>query len=251
MRYFTQLAYFGKNYHGWQKQPNAISVQEEIENKLCILLKKPVEVIGCGRTDTGVHAKQYYLHLDLDEAIDTEKICFKLNALLPKDISIISIFEVPKELHARFSAISRQYEYWISTKPNPFAVDQSYLYTKPLDIHAMNGAAKLLLSYNDFECFSKVHTDVKTFICKITHAQWEIKANNFLVFTIEADRFLRNMVRAIVGTLLDIGSGKLSLIDFENILKSKNRSEAGMSAEARGLFLSKVIYNFPNPISAS
>lgn len=244
MRYFIHLAYFGKNYHGWQKQPNALSVQEEIENKLSILLKKPLETIGCGRTDTGVHAKQFYLHVDLDQAIDAEIVCFKLNAMLPKDISIFEVFEVENSLHARFSAISRQYEYWISTKPNPFAVEQSLLYTKPLDIDAMNAAANLLLSHTDFECFSKVKTDVKTFICKISYAQWELKPNNFLVFTIEADRFLRNMVRAIVGTLLDIGNGKLSLIDFEQILKNKNRSEAGMSAEARGLFLSKVTYPF-------
>ncbi|MDP3928302.1 MAG: tRNA pseudouridine(38-40) synthase TruA [Bacteroidota bacterium] len=244
MRYFIHLAYLGKNYHGWQKQPNAASVQEELENKLSILLKESIEVVGCGRTDTGVHAKQYYLHVDLVQPIDTEKIGFQLNAILPKDIAVYEVFEVAENLHARFSAINRSYEYWISTKPNPFANELSFLYTKPLDIKAMNEAAQLLLKHRDFECFCKVHTDVKTFICEIQTAYWEEKPEGFLVFHITANRFLRNMVRAIVGTLLDVGKGKLSTPEFEQILNSKNRGEAGMSVAANGLFLSNVSYPF-------
>lgn len=243
-RYFVQLAYHGKNYHGWQKQPNAHSVQEEIESKLSILLKYPVTVVGCGRTDTGVHAKQYYLHMDLVQPIDTEKICFQMNAILPKDIAIFEIKEVPAHLHARFDAISRQYEYWIARKANPFAQDTSFFYNKPLNVEAMNEAALLLIGKQDFECFSKVHTDVKTFICDVKFAHWEDRENDFLVFTIEADRFLRNMVRAIVGTLLEVGKEKVSLEEFKAILKSKNRSEAGMSVAPQGLFLSKIGYNF-------
>ncbi|MCG9879477.1 MAG: tRNA pseudouridine(38-40) synthase TruA [Bacteroidia bacterium] len=244
MRYFVHLAYHGKPYHGWQKQPNAHSVQEEIESKLSILLKTPIQVVGCGRTDTGVHAKQYYLHMDLVQPIDTEKVCFQLNAILPKDIAIFEIFEVKLDLHARFSAISRQYEYWICRKANPFAQDISYFYSKPLHVEAMNQAALLLLGSHDFECFSKVHTDVKTFICDVRFAQWQAREDGFLVFTIEADRFLRNMVRAIVGTLLEVGKGKVSIDEFKAILQSKNRSEAGMSVAAQGLFLSKISYDF-------
>jgi tRNA pseudouridine38-40 synthase len=244
MRYFIHLAYFGKHYHGWQKQPNAKSIQEEIETKLSILLKENIAVVGCGRTDTGVHAKQYYLHLDLDQPIDCEKLATQLNAILPKDISVYEVFEVAENMHARFSALSRQYEYWISLKANPFAQDLSYLYTKPLAVNKMNEAAKRLLLHQDFECFSKLHTDVKTFNCQIKSAQWEINADGFLVFTIEADRFLRNMVRAIVGTLLEVGKGKINTADFQKILDSKNRSEAGMSVPAQGLFLSKVSYLF-------
>ncbi|MCF8254968.1 MAG: tRNA pseudouridine(38-40) synthase TruA [Bacteroidia bacterium] len=242
MRYFIELAYNGKNYHGWQKQPNATSVQETLESKLSILLKEEIDVIGCGRTDTGVHAKNYFLHFETEAIFDTERLNFQLNSILPKDITIFSIFRVEPNFHARFDATEREYEYWISTKPDPFHFELSLLYTKPLDIEAMNETAKLLLSHSDFECFSKVHTDVKTFICNVTYAKWELRENGKLVFTIRADRFLRNMVRAIVGTLLEVGKGKINQEDFKQILQSKNRSEAGMSVAAHGLFLTKISY---------
>ncbi len=243
MRYFIQLAYNGKNYHGWQKQLNAHSVQSEIENKLALLIKPEVELLGCGRTDTGVHAKQFYAHFDTENIFEPEKVCMQLNAMLPKDIVINAIFSVQPEKHARFSATYREYEYWISTKPNPFLFELSALFTKPLDVEAMNSAAQLLLNHTDFECFSKVHTDVKTFNCKISSAYWELRADHMLVFTIRADRFLRNMVRAIVGTLLDIGYHKINEAQFVRILESKSRSEAGFSVTAQGLFLTKVGYD--------
>jgi tRNA pseudouridine38-40 synthase len=242
MRYFIELAYNGKNYHGWQKQPNAPSVQGQIESKLSILLKKEIEVVGCGRTDTGVHAKQYFLHIELDQPIDTVKLCYQLNSILPKDISVYRIFEVAEAAHVRFSASAREYEYWISTRPDPFANELSLLCSTPLNLPAMNEAAKLLLAHTDFECFSKVHTDVKTFNCQITKAYWEERPNYKLVFTIAADRFLRNMVRAIVGTLLNVGKGKINITDVQVILKSKNRGEAGESVAAHGLFLTKISY---------
>jgi tRNA pseudouridine38-40 synthase len=242
MRYFIELAYNGKNYHGWQKQPNAPSVQGQIESKLSILLKKEIEVVGCGRTDTGVHAKQYFLHIELDQPVDTVKLGYQLNSILPKDISVYRVFEVAETAHARFSATAREYEYWISTRPDPFANEQSLLCSTPLNIAAMNEAAKLLLSHTDFECFSKVHTDVKTFDCHITKALWEERSNHKLVFTIAANRFLRNMVRAIVGTLLNVGKGKISIAEVQAILDSKNRSEAGESVAAHGLFLTQISY---------
>ncbi len=244
MRYFIELAYNGKNYHGWQKQLNAHSVQSEIEQKLAVLLKEDIELTGCGRTDTGVHARQFYAHFDTESEFVPAKMCIQLNAILPKDIVIENIFLVKAENHARFSATYREYEYRISTKPNPFLYELSSMYTKPLNIDAMNHAAKLLLNHSDFECFSKVHTDVKNFNCKITKASWEIHENGMLVFTIRADRFLRNMVRAIVGTLLDIGYHKINIEKLEQILESKNRSEAGTSVAAQGLFLTKVGYDF-------
>jgi tRNA pseudouridine38-40 synthase len=244
MRYFIHLAYNGKTFHGWQKQPNAPTVQSEIEERLSLLLRQEIEVVGCGRTDTGVHAKQYFLHFDLDQTVETEKLAFQLNAILPKDISIYEVFEVDDHTHARFSATQRTYEYWISTRPDPFAHRLSFLHTKPLNIIAMNEAAQLLLGHTDFECFSKVHTDVKTFNCKITQAVWEERENHKLVFTISADRFLRNMVRAIVGTLLNVGKGKITIDDVQKILNSKNRSEAGESVLAHGLFLTNISYPF-------
>ena len=246
MRYFVHLAYHGKNYHGWQKQPNASSVQEEIEKKISILLSEPTEVVGCGRTDTGVHARSYYLHFDAHKTLDPIQFAYKLNALLPKDISIYEVFEVQEEAHARFDAISRSYEYHIHTLPNPFTHELSLLYAHTLDVAAMNEAAALLLTHTDFECFSKVHTDVKTFNCKITHAHWEYITPQQLVFSITADRFLRNMVRAIVGTLLDVGKGKISVQTVTEILASKNRSKAGESVAAHGLFLTEIIY--PNTL---
>ncbi len=244
MRYFVELAYNGKNFHGWQKQPNAHSVQAEIEEKISVLLKEEVELTGCGRTDAGVHARQFFAHFDTEILFDSDKMGMQLNAMLPKDIVIERVWQVEEDQHARFSATFREYEYWITTKPTPFLYELSSLYRKPLDIVAMNQASKLLLDHTDFECFSKVHTDVKTFNCKIFRADWEMRDNNMLVFTICADRFLRNMVRAVVGTLLDIGYHKMDEENLKRILENKNRSEAGVSVPAQGLFLTRVGYDF-------
>ncbi len=242
MRYIIHLGYNGKDFHGWQIQPNARSVQGELQEKLSILLKTPIEIVGCGRTDTGVHAKNYFAHFDTLNEIDIAKLKFQLNAILPHSISIYGTGQADPNFHARFDAIERGYEYIICTQPNPFLRDFSMLYTKPLRVDLMNEAAKLLLIHSDFECFSKVHTDVKTFNCEVREAVWVQTEKNTLVFTIKADRFLRNMVRAIVGTLLEVGSEKKNIAQFEAVLKSKNRSEAGQSVPANGLFLTEVYY---------
>lgn len=244
MRYFIELAYNGKNYHGWQVQQNAHSVQAEIENKLQVLLKTPTEITGCGRTDTGVHARQYYAHFETEKELDTGKFCYQMNALLPNDIVIYQIFKVSDRFHARFDAISRTYEYHISHRLNPFLQELSWCYYRQLDIQMMNKAAAILKEYSDFECFSKVHTQVNTFICRIDEAKWIETNNGMYVFEIKADRFLRNMVRAIVGTLVEVGLHKCSLEDFRKILESKNRSEAGQSVPAHGLYLTKIEYTW-------
>ncbi|MBT8394411.1 MAG: tRNA pseudouridine(38-40) synthase TruA [Bacteroidia bacterium] len=241
MRYFLELSYNGKAYHGWQNQPNAISVQEVIENALTTLIKEPINVVGAGRTDAGVHALQMYAHFDCSNKLDTIKLKFKLNSFLPRDIAIHDIYEVKKDAHARFDALSRTYLYRISKTKDVFNVDSAYqVYTK-LDIDKMNAASKILFEYSDFECFSKSNTDVKTFNCKIHYACW-VEKENELHFTIKADRFLRNMVRAIVGTIVTIGSGKMDLQDLHAIIKSKNRSEAGYSVPAHALYLSEIEY---------
>jgi tRNA pseudouridine38-40 synthase len=241
-RYFIHLAYNGKNYHGWQRQHNARSVQEEIQQKLQILLKQPIEITGCGRTDTGVHARQFYAHFDISHSIKTDKICYQLNALLPTDIAIYDIFLVEPTLHARFDATYREYEYHISTQRTPFYNELSWQFTPKLNIDVMNNAAKLLLKHTHFECFSKVNTQVKTFNCKVSKAHWKLQPNGMLVFTIGADRFLRNMVRAIVGTLVDVGLNKIDIEQFNAILHSNNRCMAGQSVPAHGLFLTQVNY---------
>ena len=241
MRYLIQLAYKGTNYHGWQKQPNVHSVQGELDSKLSILLAEQIETIGCGRTDTGVHAKDFYAHFDVNKHIDEQFLIFKLNNFLSKDIAVYSIQKVADDFNARFDAEWREYEYWISRKPNPFLLDQSWFLHGDLDIDAMNQAAQLLIGKKDFECFSKVHTQVNNFICDVMHANWTFKDNK-LVFTIKANRFLRNMVRAIVGTLVDVGKGKTTIDDVNEILASKNRCEAGHSVPAHGLFLTRIHY---------
>ena len=243
MRYFIKLAYNGTNYHGWQTQPNAVSVQETLEKALSLLLKNKIEIVAAGRTDSGVHAKEMFAHFDFEEAIDSDYWIPKLNSYLPKDIVIYSIFEVNSEAHARFDAIERTYEYHIHRRKDAFECHNSWLFPHPLDIDRMNDACKLLLNHTDFECFSKLHTDVKTFFCKLTHAEWTSLGDR-CIFTISADRFLRNMVRAIVGTLIDIGTGKTSLDDLEQILASKNRSKAGFSVPAHGLYLTEVHYPY-------
>lgn len=240
-RYAIELAYNGTSFHGWQRQLNAKSVQQELEEKLCILLKKPIETLGCGRTDTGVHAKQFIAHFDYDEFFDIDKLVYKLNRTTSKDIVITKIWHVNEIFNARFDAKWREYEYVISTKPNPFLNEFSWYNSTQLDIDLMNEAAQILLTHSNFECFSKVHTQVNNFNCNLMEAYWK-KDGDLLIFTIKANRFLRNMVRAIVGTLINIGKQELDLDGLKRILASKNRSEAGMSVPAHGLFLTKVIY---------
>ena len=241
MRYFIRFSYFGKAYHGWQKQPNAITVQEVLQNALSTLLRSDIEITGAGRTDTGVHAKEMYAHFDHGPITDTNDLVYRLNAFLPEDISIYSIHGMQENAHARFDAVERTYEYWVVQSKNPFYKDLAHFVKHPLDMERMNTAASFLKEHDDFECFSKSNTDVKTFICEVRHAKWETKEDR-LVFTISADRFLRNMVRAIVGTLLDVGMGKMEPREINDVIKSKSRSEAGVSVPAKGLYLTKVLY---------
>lgn len=241
MRYFLELSYNGKAYHGWQIQPNAITVQAVIEKALSTLLKQPTAIVGAGRTDTGVHAKQLFAHFNFEGEIEVQNLVYKLNSFLPKDIAITTIFKVKPEAHARFDALSRTYHYHISTAKNVFNNDFSYQVLQPLNVEKMNEASAILLQYQDFECFSKSNTDVKTYLCNITEAFWT-PTNTNLQFTITANRFLRNMVRAIVGTLVNVGLGKLSVDDVHTIIASKSRSEAGFSVPAQGLFLVNVEY---------
>lgn len=241
MRYFVQFSYFGKAYHGWQNQPNAITVQEILEKAFSTLLKIKVSLMGAGRTDAGVHAKQMFAHFDAEKITDFTDLVFRLNALLPDDIAVQKVFQVAVDAHARFDAIERTYEYWISQEKSPFYQDNAHYIKKPLDVAAMNQAAELLLEYEDFECFSKSNTDVHTHLCDIKEAYWQIQEDR-LVFTITANRFLRNMVRAIVGTLLEVGSGKITIDDVKAVIESKDRTKAGPSVPAKGLYLMKVVY---------
>ncbi|OYT16702.1 MAG: tRNA pseudouridine(38-40) synthase TruA [Bacteroidetes bacterium 4572_77] len=244
-RYFLKLSYLGSNYHGWQIQPNAISVQEKLQDVFSLLFKNTISITGCGRTDTGVHAREFFAHADLDFkqlSFPKEQLIYKLNAILPPDIAIQDIKEVAKNAHSRFDALSRTYEYHLSESKKPFSQGLYYHSAyKNLDFDLMNQAAKILLEYQDFECFSKTGTDVATFNCHIKYAQWTFK-NNMWVFTITADRFLRNMVRAIVGTLIEIGRKNKSLEDMKTIIESKNRGNAGWSVPGKGLFLTEIKY---------
>ncbi|WP_179333288.1 tRNA pseudouridine(38-40) synthase TruA [Winogradskyella costae] len=241
MRYFLELSYNGKAYHGWQNQPNAISVQEVIEKALSTILSAKISIMGAGRTDTGVHASQMFAHFDYDGDFKSIDIVYKLNSFLPKDVAITTVFEVKPEIHARFYAESRTYNYKISTVKNVFNYDFAYQVQSSLDIEAMNEACKILFQYKDFQCFSKTNTDVKTYNCDIKEAHWT-NNNGQLVFTITADRFLRNMVRAIVGTMVNIGLGKMKAEELHAIIDSKSRSKAGFSVPAHGLYLVKIIY---------
>jgi len=242
-RYFIELAYKGTEFHGWQIQPNAISVQEKVQEALHTFLGAKIEVMGAGRTDSGVHAKQLFAHFDTDIPIDDKKMGYRLNALLPKTIVIKRVFKVKKTTHARFDATHRSYEYHIHLKNNPFLLETTWqIFNKEINVKKMNKAAELLLNYTNFKAFSKNKTDVKTFDCKITEANW-VQTGDQLVFHITANRFLRNMVRAIVGTLLEVGEGKKSVADFKQIILSQNRSKAGLSVPAKGLFLVTVGYH--------
>lgn len=242
MRYFIELSYNGKNYHGWQIQPDASSVQETVQKALSTLVREEIDIVGAGRTDAGVHASQIFAHFDIEKAIDTAEIQNRLNAFLPDDIVIEDIIEVKKEAHARFDAVSRSYEYKIWLGRNPFLLDTTWqLYQQKLSVENMNEVASVLLNYTDFKCFSKSKTDVRTYNCKITEAVWKQNENE-LTFYITADRFLRNMVRAIVGSLIDVGLGKKTKKDFIKIIESRDRTKAGFSVPAQGLFLTKVAY---------
>lgn len=245
LRYFIELSYNGRAYHGWQNQPNAITVQEVIEKALSTLLKTPISTMGAGRTDTGVHAKQMFAHFDFENDLSANDLIFKLNSFLPNDVVIHDVFKVKEDTHSRFDAISRTYLYRVALKKNAFTNNDT-LYIRPsLDVEKMKEATEILFQYKDFQCFSKSNTDVKTYHCNIMKAEWTL-VNNELHFTIKADRFLRNMVRAIVGTLINIGLGKITVDDLHAIIKSKNRSEAGFSVPAHALYLVQVEY--PNHI---
>jgi len=246
LRYFLELSYKGTSYHGWQRQPNAVSVQQVLEEALGVLLGKEIQIIGAGRTDTGVHAKQMFAHFDTDFAPEqSNEFVFRLNRFLPASIAIQAIHAVSVNAHARFDAVSRSYAYYLTTQKNPFNNEQAYFFNTPLDIDTMNIAASMLLKHTNFKCFSRSKTDVKTYDCSVTKAFWEHRQSE-LIFHISANRFLRNMVRAIVGTLLDVGTGKRSLSDFQSVLDSQDRKQAGSSAPAHGLFLTEIRY--PNTI---
>jgi tRNA pseudouridine38-40 synthase len=242
-RFFIELAYDGTKYHGWQIQPNAVTVQELLNKALATLLRRPVETTGCGRTDTGVHAKEFFVHFDAETvdnrpwSIDTRS----LNALLPHDIAIKRVFEVDTEKHARFDATLRSYEYHIHFDKDPFKHGYSWLLRNKPDVALMNKAAAIIMEYTDFSCFSKSNTQVKTNNCIISHAEW-VNMGDSIVFHISADRFLRNMVRAIVGTLLQVGNKEMDPEAIREVINSKNRSNAGTSVPACGLYLTEVKY---------
>lgn len=244
MRYFIEFSYKGTNYHGWQRQNNAASIQEKIEKAVSVLIGCSVDIVGSSRTDAGVHAEQQYAHFDLEKLLplSLQNLEYRLNAILPRDIAIHRIFEVDKEAHSRFDAIYRRYEYRITVKKNAFVYERAWLYKGHLDLDKMNQAAALLLQYKDFESFSKLHTDVKTHICHISRAEWYWQGDT-LTFTVKANRFLRGMVRALVGTLIEVGRGKLTISEFEEIIQAKDRKKAGAQAPAHGLTLVEVAYN--------
>jgi tRNA pseudouridine38-40 synthase len=246
MRYFIQLSYDGTSYRGWQVQDNSSSVQELIEQGLKFKTGLNGRIVGCGRTDAGVHARQFFAHFDLIKRLDEmelKDLCREMNHFLPKDIAVLKIFSVMQDAHCRFDAKSRTYKYYISRKKDPFIRNYSWLYQTPLDVEKMVEASKILFDYEDFTSFSKLHTDVKTNNCKISRADWT-EDQGQLIFTITADRFLRNMVRAIVGTLIEVGKGKISLDDFRKVIESKDRANAGFSVPAQGLFLEGVEYSW-------
>ncbi|WP_262248935.1 tRNA pseudouridine(38-40) synthase TruA [Parapedobacter soli] len=246
-RYFLEIAFDGGAYHGWQVQANALTVQEVLDRALTTLLRQPTATVGCGRTDTGVHARQLFAHFDwVGTALpmDGRSFIHRLNALLPHDIAAKRLIAVAPDAHARFDAVSRAYEYHAHLRKDPFLHGRSWLLRDVPDVQAMNEAAKLLYGYEDFSCFSKSNTQVHTNICRITHAEWRWVGTDRLVFHISANRFLRNMVRAIVGTLMEIGRGEQPPRHMHTVIQSKDRSVAGASVPACGLYLSAVAYPF-------
>ena len=243
MRYFITLSYDGTRYHGWQVQPNGPSVQEKLQWALSTILRQDIQVTGAGRTDAGVHARMMVAHFDVETMVyELQDLTYKLNRLLPQDIAIQMMEPVSDEMHARFSATSRTYHYYIHTVKDPFLRAYSCELHYPLDFQLMNEAAAILMTYEDFGAFCKAHADVKTTLCHITAAQWHQSSPSSWYFEITANRFLRNMVRAVVGTLIDVGRGRLSLDDFRKVIEGKRRTEAGESMPANALFLEEVKY---------
>lgn len=239
-RYFITFSYDGTNYHGWQVQPNGNSVQAELQNALSVLLREDVQVVGAGRTDAGVHARMMVAHMDTEKMFDTVNIVYKLNRVLPRDISVSSVVPVDGDMHARFSATSRTYHYYIHLSKDPFRRAYSCELHYALDFDAMNRAAATLLEYEDFAAFCKSNTDVKTTLCNVTDARWVHDTPNGWHFVITANRFLRNMVRAVVGTLVDVGRGRISIDDFRSIVEGRKRTGAGESMPGNALFLEEV-----------
>lgn len=242
MRYFVWFSYDGTAYHGWQIQPNGNSVQEELQRALSTLLREEISVTGAGRTDAGVHARQMVAHFDFSEAIDLEQLAYKLNRILPCDIAADRVELVDDDMHARFSATSRTYHYYIHTKKDPFSRPYSTELHYELDFDKMNEAGRILMTYDDFGAFCKSHSDVKTTLCRVTKAEWVQTSETSWYFEITANRFLRNMVRAVVGTLIDVGRGRLTLDDFRKVIEGKRRTEAGESMPANALFLENIRY---------
>ena len=241
MRYFFEITYDGTKYNGWQNQANALGVQQVVEETLSKLLHEKISIVGSGRTDTGVHCIQQFFHADIQTEMERQEFLQRLNSFLPKDIAIRDILPVKPEAHARYNARERAYEYHITTRKNPLLVGRAFYFFKKCDISLMNEAAALLVGEHDFTSFSKVKTDVNHFVCTIKKAHW-IKQGDLMIFSISANRFLRGMVRAIVGTLLDVGSQKISIKEFQSIIKSKDRKKAGMNVPPEGLYLTQVKY---------
>lgn len=243
MRYLIECSYKGTAFHGWQIQPNATTVQEEIEKALLVILKQKIDITGSSRTDAGVHAFQQFAHFDIATEIpNVDKFAHSLNGILPKGIAIKQISLVADDFHSRFDATHRRYLYRIIQEKNPFWNEMAYFFKAHLDVDLMNKAGEILKQYTDFQCFSKVKTDVATFDCKIEFAYWE-RQEQFLLFHIKADRFLRGMVRAIVGTMIEVGAGRMQLADFEQVILAKNRNKAGRTVPPEGLTLVEVGYN--------
>ncbi len=241
MRYFIELSYNGTAYHGWQIQKNAQSVQQVLNTVLGTILGQSIETVGSGRTDAGVHALQQVCHVDLNVAVNPDDLVYKLNALLPRDIAVNDVYRVADEAHARFDATSRSYRYYICRYKNPFKIDTCYYFNQELSLDKMNKTSQMLLGEQDFKSFSKTKTSVEHFVCTITEAVWH-SDNDSYFFYVSANRFLRGMVRALVGTLLEVGMGKLSNDEFKQVIASKDRREAGRAVPAHGLFLTKVVY---------
>lgn len=246
-RFFVKIAYDGTAFAGWQIQPKVSTIQGEIEQRLSRLFSnEEVSIVGCGRTDAGVHASQFYYHVDLPSKYPSDQLKYKLNNMLPGSIAVYDVFSVEPDTHARFDAEERTYRYYIHHEKDPFVVGKSWYYPHELDIDMMNKAASVLLGKKDFTSFSKLHTDVKTNICEVTKAVWKKDGEGKIVFEIKANRFLRNMVRAIVGTLVEVGRGAITAEDVQKILEAKDRGSAGMSVPAEGLFLAGITYPFIN-----
>ena len=242
MRYFVWFGYDGAAYHGWQIQPNGNSVQEELQRGLSTLLREEISVTGAGRTDAGVHARVMVAHFDTEKALDCRQLAYKLNRLLPQDIAVDRVEQVIADLHARFSATSRTYHYYIHTRKDPFRRAYSCEMHYDLDFAKMNEAGRILTTYEDFGAFCKAHSDVKTTLCQVTKAEWIQTSDSSWYFEITANRFLRNMVRAVVGTLIDVGRGRLSIDEFRKVIEGKRRTEAGESMPANALFLEEIVY---------